>query len=99
MTALEHVIAAIVAEGLVSPDEAKSSIYDFLCDRQFHEQMGGKHRWYIDTFCVALVGGKEIGFESFEATGDGCDGWEFDEKTVCFVEKYEVVEVQYRRAG
>lgn len=98
MNALEFVKETMMADEGEGCDLSPESIHDYLVNQPLvYEENKGKHRWYIDTFCVTTVAGRIIGYTSFDCTGDGCDGWEFDENSVCFAEKYEVTVTKWRK--
>jgi len=59
---------------------------------QIYSKVTSKHRWWNCTLVVVDIGGKLIGYEWAATTGDNTArdlGWEFDEDSVCFVEKKE----------
>ena len=63
-----------------------------------YTRIDGPHRWWNDVFRVVDVSGTLIGCWGAETTGDNSPydvGWEFDWKSLCEVERREVVTVIY----
>jgi len=65
-------------------------------EKTIYQEEVGEHRWWIDVFKVVKIDDRLIGFVDWRTTGDGSDGWEFDEESICEVEPYEVTETRYR---
>lgn len=93
MTALEYVKQKMAIVGM-------TDVLSFLCEnREIHRSIKSERRWWNDDFVVASVDGELIGYMEASTTGDDTPydkGWEFDEDSVCFVERFERVITDYR---
>jgi len=94
MTALEFVKQEMAKT-------SETNIFKFLlwnC-REIHHHMVSERRWWFDDFVVVNLGDQIIGFYGASTTGDDSPkdlGWEFDEGSICWAERYEVVKESYR---
>ena len=78
----------------------KDIIETLLEEEEVYRETLTKHRWWIGIFVVVDVGGKLIGYDWAETTGDNTAeeaGWEFDPESICEVKTQEVKQIIYKR--
>lgn len=78
------------------------TVYSLLCEIHdpIYSENAGDSRWWSNLFQVQEINGKLIGFEWAVTTGDRTPyecGWKFDEKSICFVESYDVTVTKYQK--
>ena len=84
-------------------EEYQIDIYECIAylETVYSEEVSVRN-WWIETFEVVQLGDRLIGFNSARATGENSPleiGWEFNEDSICFVEKYEKTITAYRKAS
>ena len=87
-----------IENGYGTSDE---ELIETLCEEEeVYRKPLTKHRWWTDIFVVVDVGGKLIGYDWAETTGDNSPqdvGWEFDQRSICEVKSREVVKTVYEK--
>ena len=77
-------------------------ILEILNENNVYSESVGHSRHWEDYFCVANINGHYIGYNDVSVTGDMNKsevGFEFDFKSLCEVEPYEVMETKWREKG
>lgn len=98
----KHVAEVIAKEdGIALEAVTDEMIVEFITDSKcIWSDEEDSHRWWNDVFRVVEINGMLIGFEWAETTGDNSArdcGWEFDPKSICLVERKEVLRTIYKR--
>lgn len=71
---------------------------EFIAWESMYSEDNGDSRWWTNTFCVAKIEDVLIGYNWASTTGDDTifdKGWTFDESSICYVEKEEVLITKY----